>query len=1370
MTRAPLLTALGVATALLLSSGPATGVCTDPADPKALAASSPLAAATLSAPGPHRRLGKTVVAAGNVLYVLDSTTMGISCQKTLTNATTVTPIPVLLDDLTTYAVFAVTNNGYIYRINPESCAGTPVWTRSLKRSTCSSDGLAAMPAVQLRRAASEAFKARYSTDIVFVGTNNSSTCRGEQTENRVYALRATDGTVEWTFSGVETDPYDEHAGTDMDVILSSPYIDRDTDRLFVTTRNRLAGETQRSLWAIDMVSGALAWSQAVGDVQVSPMLAGDRIYVATMGGDIKAVSRDDGAVAWSVTVGGGAFAITSDIYAESRSPYDRLIGFVAADGLARVVRDDGLTGALAWETRPSGAVFSSPVAFDGNAGKMYIGANNGYVYQLNSDTGSIEASRQVGASNAVVGAPTFFFDSASIPADDVRMVVGSTAKQVYKFCVPWDHKVEPLTGGVSPLVVCSSDNDCTFMKTECGEGKCIAKVCANVPVADGTECDDGNINTGPPSNGLDTCNAGTCKGPSGCDLHFEACSCTEANGTTFTRYLQLSGNQGKTEVVHAMATNTCFEEGKDTTSAIYVHLFDGKRRPFTNAKVTFSLEQGTSRPRWRTLSGSYLSAADASTANGTAWQSSRRGTYYALLGPYNAVGRTYTVTVTIDTGCEDPRTVAIPITVRSCPAGCAYCGCPARRDPLTGEPGGAGNLKVTVYRGDTNELAKGAYVMVGYARNAGSFYDRFDDFVSPAAPLGNKSNVQKADTGVATFFDYGERLVGPFTVTAGFPDQTSGTTTTKFGLATVVAASVSEVKLTLPVAEVINGSGRYTGMELTNRARLSNDNYSRMAVVAPKRSLGFYAGLDPAELFDVQECTTGTDGVTGNADDKLVGENVYISGKPYGYPTEHTWSKAFDCNAGKILQASYHVSPIASVFPGYDFLLAAYDPLQTWPTTLTGWLFDATYEQIGFLEGDPCTSPATSLPLRTGTPDNLLTMSPDNGSPPYGTDIIGMTLTDYSTSLTSGRGAGDLFMHAHRTQHWRDTATTLSVPFFDLGTSGNITNSATWNLAALDALYLRFGPCTGGSGDDPRCEQAGTETMRKGRSTVFLRVGKNAVNDTCEEVFNTGNVARTDTPYFLKMLDMSYDPARGRYRSCAGGRLDSRGRCCAGSIQGTPPDDYCLSEVRRGDFTRHTLYLKRTTYHPDPGYCTSGWQPSVERFPYWVLYTPGEGADLAVPGISSDFPRACSCPNSVSNPDPTCGACGVHQRTGLPQRLGSGIPCTSDSQCQMSLGEGCPSDVLNGSRRCVVKDSDGNYVTEEYEWRADLVTTGLNRDYPYGTIVPPWGECPAAVPCTECGRPAELSTGTTFNNAFHFGRTNACLTAQSSNTLLVNGD
>ncbi len=362
--------------------------------------------------------------------------------------------PVLLDD-DMAAEFVSRTDAAVNRINL-SGSFVPMWGTSLRRAGCGSDTLSAPPVVHLRRRATAAFKAAYTTDLVYVGTFYQSVggaaCAGDTTQNKVVALNAATGDIMWQFNGDGLTSTDVVVGLALDRttdVQLDPQVDivtiRQEDTLFVTTERR-ASVSQNSIWAIDVVTGTLRWGRNAGRTIGPPTVStryDDRIYVTNRAGQIRALRKSDGSEIWSHPTG----SVPLRNAAVDPSGADPRIAVVDALGRLALIRDNDTTVETIWNaelpigpvpggitTAPAVRAISRPLMDD--PGHVYVGASDGKIYQLDIETGEILTTRTLdGDGTATVR--ELALQSPATPEAPAFLVAISSEGHIAKYCVPF---------------------------------------------------------------------------------------------------------------------------------------------------------------------------------------------------------------------------------------------------------------------------------------------------------------------------------------------------------------------------------------------------------------------------------------------------------------------------------------------------------------------------------------------------------------------------------------------------------------------------------------------------------------------------------------------------------------------------------------------------------------------------------------------------------------------------------------------------------------------------------------------------------------------------------------------------------------------
>lgn len=287
-----------------------------------------MASGVLLAAGP----GGVKAAMGSQLSFLDPATLGLAELKFQPDEISAVAAAELEGGLT--GVFTSEANGILRAFDGTTYA--TLWPGiSLIRSGCINDTLRAAPLVHRIADATPAFEATYGDDLVYVVTayaSSGSCTSGHDTDNKVYAVGASDGLVEWTFN---------ISGThDVDVVVGMA-LDPVNDRLYVTT-DRTFSTSQDSIWALNVLTGSLAWSANAGRLFTAPVLRDGRLYVTAAAGTVSAYEAVTGTLLWTSPGLGAPLAADQGGNPVVIARPDGEVWIAAVDfaGTVHVVRDD----------------------------------------------------------------------------------------------------------------------------------------------------------------------------------------------------------------------------------------------------------------------------------------------------------------------------------------------------------------------------------------------------------------------------------------------------------------------------------------------------------------------------------------------------------------------------------------------------------------------------------------------------------------------------------------------------------------------------------------------------------------------------------------------------------------------------------------------------------------------------------------------------------------------------------------------------------------------------------------------------------------------------------------------------------------------
>jgi outer membrane protein assembly factor BamB len=323
-------------------------------------------------------------------------------------------------------------DGHVYKIDAETGAQVAV-SPDLRRLPCTSgDKIGTTPVIQLWNNSSSAFRAIHNDDLLYVATRYDSGCGSTTAENRVYALAASDLSIKWVFNETGT-----HA---LDGATEACVVDYANSRLFCgTDLNSTPGRP--SLWAINTLDGSLSWSGGPGTTGNRIALTADGAHLvsgeadvgAPSAGRVSAYAASTGALVWSYPL--SPAATTPRPISVATWPGAPGIGRILvtdSNGTLRAIDDLGATPQLAWQTRATIGFATAPVAHP-PLRKIFIGRNDGYLQQLDGNTGH-DLAVSLEASDGPSSDPMLDLSSVAGAVDHLLFASGATLR---RYAIPW---------------------------------------------------------------------------------------------------------------------------------------------------------------------------------------------------------------------------------------------------------------------------------------------------------------------------------------------------------------------------------------------------------------------------------------------------------------------------------------------------------------------------------------------------------------------------------------------------------------------------------------------------------------------------------------------------------------------------------------------------------------------------------------------------------------------------------------------------------------------------------------------------------------------------------------------------------------------
>ncbi len=408
-------------------SGPPPDGCND------LVAATQLVRTAVEGLSASRLHGVVLAGASGTLFQLDLQTLAdvadVSLGSELAGRPAFSP-----SDIDAPDAFVATEFGAVFGIAVGS--NEPTW--QVNRSGLCARVYDAGPAVHPLTNASAEFAARYDEDLVFLATAKAG-CSGETTNNQLDAFGDQNGAHIWGFTS-------DNLRTDADLVealdqaSSAPIVDVELDRIYLATEQR--DPAAASLFAISTVTGQLLWGANAGAVRGAPVLLGDRLYLATVAGRIKAFDRITGVEVWRIDA--DATPIIEDVSAAVVNA-ETMIAATNFLGDVWLVRDLGATAETVFSAPlkdsdlEAVAAATQPLLHAASA-TIFVGAVDGRVYQLAISDGALD-SRALEPGFAVTDVH-FVREASPLPEFGENgtprfLIAGGANGSVAKYSIPW---------------------------------------------------------------------------------------------------------------------------------------------------------------------------------------------------------------------------------------------------------------------------------------------------------------------------------------------------------------------------------------------------------------------------------------------------------------------------------------------------------------------------------------------------------------------------------------------------------------------------------------------------------------------------------------------------------------------------------------------------------------------------------------------------------------------------------------------------------------------------------------------------------------------------------------------------------------------
>jgi len=166
-------------------------------------------------------------------------------------------------------------------------------------------------------------------------------------------------------------------------IIGTPLIDG--DNLYIALSN-----DENTLISYNLSNGSVNWKLALGEIETSPLIIGEKLYVATLTGKLTCVDKIKGQIIWTFDP---PLPQASKICRSSPASDGNLIVYSCEGGFIYALHLSD--GELIWQTNIGGSIISSPTIYNN---KVFIGSLDSSFYSFNLSTGKQIWRQSLGAS------------------------------------------------------------------------------------------------------------------------------------------------------------------------------------------------------------------------------------------------------------------------------------------------------------------------------------------------------------------------------------------------------------------------------------------------------------------------------------------------------------------------------------------------------------------------------------------------------------------------------------------------------------------------------------------------------------------------------------------------------------------------------------------------------------------------------------------------------------------------------------------------------------------------------------------------------------------------------------------------------------
>lgn len=183
-----------------------------------------------------------------------------------------------------------------------------------------------------------------------------------------------------------------------------------------------------TFFCLNLLTGHLLWRMKLGDINSSPQIYQEKVFIGSSSGSLRALNRFSGEEIWEFETEDAIFSTPACDGSTKLTTSGKIVCFGSGDDYVYAL--DQENGELVWKFKADGSIYSSPAVKDG---KVFFGSVDGHLYALRVEDGSLDWKFETRAD--IYSSPAAAESLVYIGSNDYSMyaVDLSTGKLRWKF-------------------------------------------------------------------------------------------------------------------------------------------------------------------------------------------------------------------------------------------------------------------------------------------------------------------------------------------------------------------------------------------------------------------------------------------------------------------------------------------------------------------------------------------------------------------------------------------------------------------------------------------------------------------------------------------------------------------------------------------------------------------------------------------------------------------------------------------------------------------------------------------------------------------------------------------------------------------------